>query len=216
MQPRPFLIGIAGPSCAGKGAICHRVARQLKAPVLPLDSYYHALDHLDPAERAACNFDDPAALDEDLLVAHLESLVRGETIRRPVYDFARHTRAAHTIHFAPSEFVIVEGLFTLYWDRVRALLAASIFIHAPDEVCLGRRLARDQRERGRSADSVIRQYEATVRPMRHRYIEPSRAHAGLVLDGALPIAGNARLALDFIDAALAATATPRVSAARAS
>lgn len=217
MRRSSFLIGIAGPSCAGKGEICRWVSRALEAPVLQLDSYYHPLDHLTQAERAVKNFDEPAALDEDLLVRHLRMLAAGETIEQPVYDFARHTRAAQPVRLTPAGFVIVEGLFTLHWERVRALLTASIFIHAPDEICLARRLERDQRERGRSAESVIAQYESTVRPMRHRYIEPARGHAGLVLDGTQPAEENARCALGYIDSVLAgATAGPRAFAAQAS
>ncbi len=198
MRRLPNLIGIAGPSCAGKGELCQWLARQLHAPVLPLDSYYRPLDHLSPAERAASNFDEPAALDDELLVSHLQLLARGRAIDVPEYDFARHTRSPYTRLLEPASFVLVEGLFTLYWPAVRGMLAASIFITASDQVCLARRLARDQIERGRSAESVIQQYHQTVQPMRQLHVDPSRVFAGLVLDGTRAIEENGESALGYV------------------
>lgn len=183
----PLLIGIAGPSCSGKSELARRLAAALAAPILALDSYYLPLDHLTWEERARTNFDEPAALDEDLLASHLAALARGETIEKPVYDFARHTRAARSEPVAPAAFLIVEGLFTLHWPAVRSALALSVYVEACDEVCFRRRLDRDVRERGRTPQSVREQYDATVRPMAERYILPQRRHAAIVVSGEQPL-----------------------------
>lgn len=194
----PRLIGIAGPSCAGKGELCAWLARELQAPVLPIDAYYQPLDHLTPSQRAAVNFDEPASIDDALLINHLGALARGEAIEQPHYDFSSHTRAHLTTVLEPREFILVEGLFTLYWSPVREVLTASVYISAPDEVCLARRLDRDQRERGRTAESVISQYQNTVQPMRRQYVEPTMRHAGIVLDGQRPVPENGEAALAYL------------------
>lgn len=198
MPARLHLIGISGPSCAGKGTLTNWLAERLDAEVLPLDAYYRPLDHLSLEERARVNFDDPASLDETLLEAQLEALQRGETIEHPVYDFARHTRKPETVTLAPHRFVILEGLFTLHWEGVRNLLDARFYITAPDDVCLTRRVDRDQRERGRSEESVRKQYANTVEPMRHIYIEPSMQYADVILDGTERVEVNGRRVMDYL------------------
>lgn len=193
-----LLIGIAGPSCAGKGTLSNWLAQRLPADVLPLDAYYFPLDDLSLEERAHKNFDDPASLDEPLLVEHLAALRAGNAVHRPVYDFSRHTRAVESVRLEPHGFLLIEGLFTLHWQRVRDLLTASIFITAPNGVCLERRVDRDQRERGRTAGSVVSQYESTVSPMRSLYVDPTMKYADLVLDGTHPIEENGPQALEFL------------------
>jgi uridine kinase len=192
------LVGIAGPSCAGKGTLCQWLAGRLGAGVLPIDSYYRPLDHLSPEARAAVNFDDPAALEDGLLVDHLRRLARGEPVYRPVYDFATHSRNGQQIFVASENFILVEGLFTLYWPEVRTLLFVSLFVDAPAEVCLSRHIARDRAERGRTVESVQAQYKTTVLPMRARYIDPTKANADLVLDGVKPVEEIGPEALAFI------------------
>lgn len=193
-----FLIGIAGPSCAGKGTLSNWLAERLPADVLPLDAYYFPLDNLSMEERARKNFDDPASLDEPLLVEQLLALRAGSPVNRPVYDFAHHTRAAESVRLEPHGYLLIEGLFTLHWERVRNLLNASIFITAPNGVCLDRRVDRDQRERGRTPQSVVSQYENTVSPMRSRFVDPTLEFADLVLDGTHPIEENGPRALQFL------------------
>lgn len=200
MSIRPCLIGIAGPSCSGKGELSSWLAAELAAPILPLDAYYRPLDHLTPELRAAVNFDEPEALDAELLAAQLESLAQGEPIDRPEYDFTRHTRTARTTRILPAPFVLVEGLFTLYWETVRRQLAFSVFLSAPDQVCLERRVRRDQIERGRSVASVLAQYAQTVSPMRHLHIDPTRAFARLQLDGTCPVEENGRRVIEALEA----------------
>jgi len=182
-RARPYLIGIAGPSCAGKSELAQRLGRMLPAPILSLDSYYRDLAHLPFEERGRRNFDLPEALDEELLAAHLGLLAGGREIAKPVYDMTRHARAGGTERVVPGEFLIVEGLFALYWEDVRRLLGTKVFVEAPDEVCFERRRERDVRERGRTPESVLEQYTRTVRPMAERYILPTREFADVVVSG---------------------------------
>jgi uridine kinase len=183
MPKQPYLIGIAGPSCSGKSEISRRLAAALNASSLSLDSYYHDLSHLTLEERNRVNFDSPDSMNENLLVAQLQELASGISIDKPVYDFARHTPSEEVDHIAAADYIVVEGLFTLHWPKVRAVLHAGVFISASHEVCLERRMERDIRERGRTLDYVTAQYRETVQPMCDRYILPSEKYADLVLTG---------------------------------
>jgi uridine kinase len=193
---KPYLIGVAGPSCAGKSSLAaHLVSRlnaarlnveQLDAAVLSLDSYYRPLSHLEPSERARYNFDTPHALDSDLLLQQVRHLREGHAIQCPVYDFVAHTRARQSIEFAPRPFIVIEGLFALYWEELRALLGTKVYVDLGEELCLERRIERDVRERGRTRDSVLLQYQTTVAPMARRYVHPARAHADLLVSGDAP------------------------------
>src|ERR1041385_2286316 len=191
----PFCIGIAGPSCSGKTSIAQRLASNLpgEVTVFGTDAYYLDLSHLPYEERCRVNFDHPDILESTLLAEHLASLRQGKSIRQPVYDFATHARVASRLETVePRDFVIVEGLFTLYWPDVRSMFDVSVFVSAPDRSCLERRKNRHVRERGRTVESVVTKYEATVRPGNEQYILPSRAHADLVLDGEQPIEHSAQ------------------------
>ena len=179
----PLLIGIAGPSCAGKTEVAKRLAEALSAPILVLDSYYRELAHLSFEERARSNFDVPEALDEELLARHIAQLSQGLEIQVPVYDFSRHLRTSEVRRVRATRFAVIEGLFALHWEAIRDLLGVKIYVGAGDDVCLERRLERDVRERGRSPESVLEQYRSTVEPMAKRYILPTAAFADLVLDG---------------------------------
>ena len=183
MTARPYIIGIGGASCSGKTELAVRLARSLGGVVCALDSYYRDLSYLEMAERARQNFDIPAALDHSLLYEQISALARGERIQKPVYDFTRHVRSARTEVVEPQPTVIVEGLFTLYWEPLRELLKLKVFIEADDDICLQRRIDRDVRERGRTPQSVLSQFAETVRPMTHLHINPTREFADLVLDG---------------------------------
>lgn len=183
MSASTYMVAIAGPSCAGKTETAKAVAKLLNARIIALDSYYKNLDHLTYDERCRFNFDEPVALDHELLVKQLRSLAAGKTIETPVYDFTRHTRAAVTQRIEPAPFVIIEGLFVLYWEDIRNLCRTTVFVDAPDELCLERRKNRDVRERGRTVESVEAQYDATVRPMAAKYVWPTKEFAGLVVSG---------------------------------
>lgn len=192
------IVGIAGPSCAGKGTLAAWLADRLPASVLPIDAYYRPLDHLSLEERTHVNFDEPASIDDGLLLQQLTALLAGQAVDHPIYDFARHTRKAESVRLEPHGYLIVEGLFSLYWEPVRHLFHAGIYIEASNRVCLGRRVYRDQRERGRTEDSVRSQYEETVQPMRSLFVEPTRDFAGLVLDGTRDIEWNGQLSLAYV------------------
>jgi len=180
---KTYLIAVAGPSCAGKTETARAVAKRLNARVLALDSYYLKLDHLTYEERCRFNFDEPSSIDHDLLVDQLRSLAAGNAIEAPVYDFTCHTRASRTEHIEPAPFLITEGLFVLYWDDVRKLCDTTVYVNAPDDLCLERRKKRDICERGRTVESVLKQYDETVRPMAAKYVWPSKDLAGLVVSG---------------------------------
>jgi uridine kinase len=182
-DPKPYLIGIAGPSCAGKTELARRLAATLATRVLPLDAYYIDLAHLPLEQRAQNNFDVPTALDHDLFLAHLAALAAGREIARPVYDFATHTRTAATELIAPAPFIIVEGLFVLYWEDVRRLFGAAVFVDLDDKTCLDRRILRDVKERGRTPESVLWQFGESVRPMCEKYIRPTHKFADVVVRG---------------------------------
>src|SRR5271166_3159889 len=180
MSGKSYLIGITGPSGAGKSYLARHLAERLQAPVLPLDRYYRDLSHISPEERGRVNFDDPAALEDELLVAQVEQLREGRSVEIPLYDFSVHTRSRETQLFRPAQFVIVEGLFTLYWPSLRRLLDTRVYVDMTDDICLQRRQERDVRERGRTPESVLEQFRATVAPMAERYVRPTQAHAHVV------------------------------------
>ena len=180
---QPYLIAIAGPSCAGKSETAKATARLLQAPIISLDSYYVKLDHLPYEDRVRFNFDEPAALDHELLLQQLRTLRSGLAIDVPIYDFAAYTRTAAAERVEPAPFVILEGLFVLYWVDVRQLCRTTVYVDAPDDLCLERRKFRDVRERGRTVESVLEQYNHTVRPMAAKYVWPARDVAQLVVSG---------------------------------
>ena len=194
MPSNLYVIAIAGPSCAGKSELASRVALELGGSVLLLDSYYRDLTSLAPADRARVNFDDPCALDHELLIDQVRALGLGRTVERPMYDFATHTRIARTEPFAANDFLILEGLFALYWTELRELAGTKVFVNAPDDVCLTRRQRRDVAERGRTPESVVKQFTETVQPMAAQYVRPTSKDADLVLSGEQPL----RLSLNAV------------------
>jgi uridine kinase len=214
MQPAPGaapsrLVGIAGPSCAGKTELARWLAARLAAPVLNLDHYYIDLAHLPLEERARTNFDEPAAVDHEAILHDVAALARGEPVVAPLYDFTTHARARGGERIVPAGLVVVEGLFALYWAGLREHFFVKLFVDAPDELCLARRLGRDTRERGRTPQSVLEQFEATVKPGADRFIRPTRAYADLVLSGEEELEIRGPRALELIRARLAAAAEGR-------
>jgi uridine kinase len=148
------------------------------------DNYYRDLAHLPLEERAQQNFDDPGLIESPLLISHIAALAKGESIFRPLYDFASYVRIPdQTETFRPRPFILVEGLFALYYSELLPLYQLRVYIDTPDELCFDRRLKRDMQERGRTPESVRRQYDATVRPASLAYVRPSAVHADLIVDG---------------------------------
>jgi uridine kinase len=178
-----YLIGIAGPSGSGKSFLAEHLKAALEAQVLELDRYYRDLSHLLLEQRARMNFDAPEALEHELLIEQVARLRNREAVQLPVYDFTTHTRTSKTDVLQPTNVIVVEGLFTLHWPGLRELLGTKVYVDLKDEICLARRTERDVRERGRTEQSVVEQFEATVAPMSRRYVHPSIAHADVVVGG---------------------------------
>jgi uridine kinase len=181
---RPFVIGVAGGSGAGKTALCRALAGALgpdRVSMLCHDAYYRDRSGLPAAERAALNYDVPDALDTPLFVEHLRSLRAGRPVRPPRYCFVTHRRIGDDAIVESRPVVLVEGILLLHEPEARALLDLALFLDVPDEVRLARRIARDTTERGRTRRSVLSQFEATVRGAHAAYVEPTKAFADLVL-----------------------------------
>ena len=180
----PVVLGIAGCSGSGKTTLAAQLARSLGGVHFALDHYYRDLSHLDPAERAGQNFDDPALIEDSLLVEQISALAQGKTVQRPLYDFATHTRViGQTEPVSPGSYLIVEGVFALVFPELLPLYHVRVYVDTPDAVCFERRLKRDVTERGRTPESVRQQYERTVRPSSLRWVRPSAVNADLVVSG---------------------------------
>jgi uridine kinase len=182
----PFLIGIAGGTASGKSTLARRLVRcagRDQAGLIELDWYYRCQADLELDRRASANYDHPDALEFSLLVQHLHALRSGTSVDCPVYDFALHTRAiGQTQRIEPRPVVVVEGILLFSKPEVRALLDTKIFTMAEDDVRLSRRTERDVRERGRTPESVVQQWESTVHPMHVQFCEPSRVFADRVIE----------------------------------
>ncbi|HSM43936.1 MAG TPA: uridine kinase [Acidimicrobiia bacterium] len=180
---RPLFIGLAGGSGSGKTTIAEDVVDRLEGRVALLhhDAYYRHRVDLTFEERTRLNYDHPASLETELLIEHLERLRSGLAVELPVYDFAEHLRSEETVRIAPARVVVIEGILVLSDARLRSELDLKIFVDTDPDLRLARRLERDITERGRSVDSVIDQYFATVRPMHLEFVEPSRRYADLII-----------------------------------
>ena len=175
---RPLVVGIAGCSGSGKTTLAAELATQLEATLFPLDLYYRDLSQFPLDTRHKRNFDHPDSLESELIVAHVRALAEGRAIDRPVYDFKTHSRVAGSFErIVPRAVVIVEGILALHYPELVPCYGFSIYVNAPDAVCLARRIHRDVRERGRTAESVREQFEATAKPMADMYVVPSAARA---------------------------------------
>ncbi|MEM1041366.1 MAG: uridine kinase [Bacteroidota bacterium] len=193
----PVVIGIAGGSGSGKTTVQRQIIEVFgpdRIALLDHDSYYVDLAHLPQAERAGFNFDHPEALETDLMVAHLDRLLAGEPVEKPAYDFTTHSRRAETETVHPHPVLIVEGILVLGEPSLRRRMDVKLFVDAPDDVRLIRRIQRDMHERGREIETVLQQYQLTVRPMHLEFVEPSKRHADVII----PHGGHNRVALDMV------------------
>jgi uridine kinase len=194
---KPVVIGLGGGTASGKTCFASAIAERVGAErvlLLSQDSYYHDPSRLPPEERARVNYDHPQAYDTELLLSHLDSLRRGESVPRLGYDYVVHARVQYPETVAPKPVVILEGILALEDARVRERLDIKIFIDTDADVRLLRRLRRDVLERGRTLDSVTRQYLESVRPMHLQFTEPSKRHADLIV----PEGVENRIALDLV------------------
>ena len=191
-----LVIGIAGGTGSGKTTLMDNLVKRFgdDVTVLSHDNYYHRRDEMSMEERAKVNYDEPAALETDLMVRHLEKLRQGEAIECPVYDFSQHNRSNKTTTIIPKRVIIVEGILIFENEDLRNLMDIRIFMDTDADVRLGRRILRDVEERGRTLQSVLEQYETTVKPMHEKYVEPSKKFADIVV----PEGGQNYVALDMI------------------
>jgi len=180
----PTVLGIAGCSGSGKTTLANEMARMLRGLRFHLDDYYLDLGHMPLEERVQQNFDDPSLIEIPLLAEHIATLARGDTINRPVYDFATYTRMpGRTERVTSGPFLIIEGIFALHFKELLPLYQLRIYVDAPDALCFERRLKRDMDERGRSEETVRDQWERRVRPSSLKFVRPSAANADIVVDG---------------------------------
>ena len=176
------IIGISGGSGSGKTTIVRQIAEVVPDFVcLAQDSYYKSAEFMDNQHITAFNFDHPSAFDTELMVEHLRALKRGETIQVPVYDFVHNRRGEETVAVAPRGLVLFEGIMVFVDPRVRDLLDLKLYVDTPDDIRFIRRLQHDIKERGRTVESVIRQYLDVVRPGHLQFIEPTKAYADLII-----------------------------------
>lgn len=181
---RPVILGIAGCSGSGKTTLARELANVLDATLFPLDLYYRDLSQFPLDARDKQNFDHPDSLESELFIEHIRDLADGLTIQRPVYDFKIHSRVPNTFDpIAPRKFVIVEGILALHYDELVPLFDFSVYVDAPNAICLNRRIYRDMRERGRTEESVRAQFAATAQPMAELYVLPSQERATLTVQG---------------------------------
>jgi uridine kinase len=193
---RPKIIGIAGPSSSGKTELARQLVRALPGTaIVSLDSYYRSMDEIPLAERKHVNWDHPDALDWELLHEHLQAMAAGRAFEEPIYSFADYARTTKTRRIEPSEFVIVEGLFVLYWPELRSMIDTRVYVQTAPEVCFQRRLMRDVAERGRTPESVREQYERTVQPGAEWFVYPTAKYAGLIVSGEEPLARSTSMVL---------------------
>ena len=180
-----IFVGIAGGSCSGKTTLVKSVEEQLGFSVarLAFDSYYCDQGHLPLKERALVNYDHPDSLDVDLFIDDIRMLRRGFDISSPVYDFATHTRSEKITEISISEIILIDGILLLAFPEICDLLDLKIFVSAPKDIRLERRILRDVAERGRTAQQAHTQFLETVQPMHAQFVEPSKKNADLILDG---------------------------------
>jgi uridine kinase len=203
MPPTPLVIGLAGGTGSGKTTVANVILQRVgpaRIAYVPHDAYYRNAAELAEGPGAAINWDHPDALDTELMVAHVAELKAGRAVALPVYDFTRNTRTAATRPVAPQPIILVEGILIFAHASLRALFDMKIFVDTDADLRLIRRLRRDLDERGRTAESVIRQYLATVRPMHLEFVEPSKRYADIIV----PEGGRNEVAMEMIVARIEA------------
>lgn len=179
-----MILGVAGGSGSGKSTVVRELVRSLGddvASVIRHDWYYRDLVHLPFEERAAVNFDHPDSLETEMLVRHLRELLAGDAIHAPTYDFSSHTRGERTVTVKPTPVIVLDGILVLAHAELREVMELAVFVDTEPDVRLIRRMRRDTEKRGRTAESVVEQYEKTVRPMHLEFVEPSRRYADLTI-----------------------------------
>ena len=196
MDGNILVIGIAGGTGSGKTTLMKNIITRFGdvVTVLSHDNYYKRRDELTYEQRCVINYDEPAALETDLMARHLDELRHGKSIDCPVYDFSQHNRSDETVRIDPKNVIIVEGILIFEDKPLRELMDIKIFVDTDADVRLCRRINRDVNKRGRTLESVLTQYQQTVKPMHEKYVEPSKKYADIVV----PEGGKNPVALDMI------------------
>ena len=191
-----LIIGIAGGTGSGKTTLMKNLVQEFgdQVAVVSHDNYYKRHDELTYEERCAINYDEPAAFENELMIRHLECLRSGEAVDCPVYDYTVHNRSDETIRIEPKSVIIVEGILIFADEALRERMDIRIFVDTDADIRLCRRVKRDVNKRGRTLESVLTQYQQTVKPMHEKYVEPSKKYANLVV----PEGGKNYVALDMI------------------
>lgn len=197
-----MIIGVAGASGSGKSLLANTIVKALgskRVLLISEDHYYKNAKGMSMEEKAEINYDHPNAFDHELMKNHLNCLINGQSIEMPVYDHSLHERSDEVIHVDPNkDIIVIEGILLFVDVALRQMMDIRIFMDTPLDICFIRRLLRDVKERDRSIDSVIKQYQTTVRPMFLQFIEPSKEHANIIV----PHGGKNRIAIDMIQAKL--------------
>lgn len=197
-KQKPIIIGVTGGSGSGKTSVSRAIFSHFpehSIMMLEHDSYYKDQSNLSFEERLTTNYDHPFAFDTDLLIEHLEKLLKYEAIEKPVYDYVAHTRSDQTMIQEPREVIILEGILILEDERLRELMDIKVYVDTDDDIRIIRRIKRDMEERGRTLDSVIEQYLTVVKPMYHQFIEPTKRYADVIV----PEGGENHVAIDLIN-----------------
>lgn len=199
MNTEAIIIGISGPSASGKSLLANTIVSELgseQVTVISEDAYYKDNSHLPFAQREKMNYDHPEAFDHALLCEHLRTLRQGKSVNIPIYSHSKHQRLPETRQIGQHAIIVLEGILLFTDKELRELMDIRIFMSTPLDVCLTRRLKRDVVERQRSFESVVHQYETTVRPMYLQFIEPSSRYADIIV----PRGGENRIAIEMIQA----------------
>jgi uridine kinase len=193
----PLVIGIAGGSGSGKTTVAQEILQRVgpdRIAYIQHDSYYKDLTGLPPAQRVEVNFDHPNSLETELLIEHIEKLKNGQAIEVPIYDFSTHSRTDKIFRVNPRGVIIVEGILIFVDAALRPMFDVKLFVDTDADIRLIRRLERDITERGRTVESVLKQYQSTVRPMHLEFVEPSKRYADIII----PEGGHNMAALDMV------------------
>lgn len=199
MAKRGIIIGIAGASASGKSLLANTIVKELgsnQVAVISEDSYYRDNSALPVAARSQINYDHPDAFDHSLLIEHLRQLQSGKGVEIPIYNHTLHIREKQTRYVGPHSIIVLEGILLFAELLLRDCMNIRIYMDTPLDICLIRRIRRDVIERGREMDSVLVQYQETVRPMYSQFIEPSKHYADIIV----PRGGENRIAIDMIKA----------------
>jgi uridine kinase len=194
-----MIIGIAGPTSSGKSLLARTIVEELgskQVTIIAEDSYYKDHQGLSAEELAKINYDHPDSFEHDLLCEHLRNLQKGETVHIPTYDYSKHARCTETREIGQHRIIVLEGILLFVIPELRDLMDILIYMDTPLDICLLRRVQRDTLERGRNIESVLKQYQTTVRPMYQQFIEPSKRYADIIV----PRGGANRIAIDMIKA----------------